>query len=474
MKKNIYIIATWGKFAGWEPVRYRLEDHALEARTTLPLLMRKASEQLSGILIIGSDSMPQTPQKARNYRDLLKDAHSAYKSWIHQQSQEWDENLERRLRESLSIAVLPQRGGFRISQTGFLSEEGSLEDFRFLLLWTVISWACAREAPELQPFHQGAWKPVRWEAPAEVWVDITHGINWMPTLTLRAVENILSWVAPMLSVRKNGQVEPPHLRVFQCDPVVGAGNDLKGRDFWIHELWKAVPGSPSVPSWHRICFKSHTASTDDLKRINSELEEKAKEITAPYFKNFKQLRAFLVAVADVLPLAAGAFYIRPPVLEDLVGLLVDYWLTTVEVATSGNAVTVRRPFTFSPGAELLPYAYLVADYLTTAGWELKKAIRKEDLATKDTRESLVRFLGGGDDLRREFCRRELSLWKKEWATRAQNAKTSQGNVDVRNLLAHAGLEYNALDPNAINRGELSYSENAREEILCLLADLARP
>lgn len=165
------LIAPWGKpwktiresSYSWEEVEYIFNDDRCRSRSTLPLL-RKALNPDCTVVIVLDTALGLVPN---NYDELTKEIGDAYKDFI---------NNQLGLRDDVKIIVAPGVGRFK-TDDGYVEFKGSLIDFYYIIL------------------HELSRILVELDDKAEVYIDISHGLNFMPTLTYRAVNEVLGVLA---------------------------------------------------------------------------------------------------------------------------------------------------------------------------------------------------------------------------------------------------------------------------------------
>ncbi|HIE33364.1 MAG TPA: TIGR01897 family CRISPR-associated protein, partial [Thermodesulfobacteriaceae bacterium] len=158
------LIAPWGNPFNWKEIRYRFETTTCTSKTSLCVLVKALKPER--ILILVADSL------VRSEKVKETPGYEAIKEAV---KEDIGEFLEKTcFSEDLSkveICVLPGTGYF---QNG--SFEGRILDYYYRLLYELAKIASESELSEIH-------------------LDLTHGLNFMPVLTYRAVKEILQVVS---------------------------------------------------------------------------------------------------------------------------------------------------------------------------------------------------------------------------------------------------------------------------------------
>ncbi|WP_456321296.1 CRISPR-associated CARF protein Csx1 [Palaeococcus sp. (in: euryarchaeotes)] len=185
------IVATWGNPFQWEPIKYKYNRIELKSRNTLPITIKALNPDK--VLIIAVDTVANLIVKKSNekikpkielkefnsYRDVVGDAKERIKWHITQEVipelEKEDGELVDRISEMLKEGRIEIDIGPGVGVFGNITVEGNMLDF-----YHYITYDLSR------------WLPVD---NVEVYLDLTHGINFMPTLTYRALRNLLGLLA---------------------------------------------------------------------------------------------------------------------------------------------------------------------------------------------------------------------------------------------------------------------------------------
>ena len=157
------LIAPWGNPFGWKKVKYELKGKEYEAPTTLPLLMDKFKVDRVALIIL--DSLAEVLPSFR-YSDVKGEA-------------------ERRVRCFLAKNGIPSDRvdvivSYSVGQLGRYQFDRELKDFYAHILWEL---------------GKRLLEASRRDEKIEIYLDLTHGINYIPTLVYRAVRKLGSILA---------------------------------------------------------------------------------------------------------------------------------------------------------------------------------------------------------------------------------------------------------------------------------------
>ena len=182
------IVATWGNPFQWEPIKYKYNRIELKSRNTLPITIKALNPDK--VLIIAVDTVANLTAKGgvkpkiegrefNSYQDVVEDARERIKWHITEEVipelEKEDKELVDRISEMLKegrieIDIAPGVGVF-----GNITVEGNMLDFYHYITYDLSKWLPVDNV--------------------EVYLDLTHGINFMPTLTYRALRNLLGLLA---------------------------------------------------------------------------------------------------------------------------------------------------------------------------------------------------------------------------------------------------------------------------------------
>jgi|Deesub1362A_J573_1020465.scaffolds.fasta_scaffold05641_2 CRISPR-associated protein Csx1 len=172
------LIAPWGNPIQWEPITYEFGNYRMKSSSTLPILIESLRPErviifvldtLANIKIKGKSNMEA--KKFSSYSDVVKDVESRVRWFLENELAADCPNLMGMINSGkLKIVVVPGVGLFKN-----IKIEGDILDFYNYSLYEL-----SRELPTSN---------------MEIYLDLTHGINFMPTLLYRALNNLLGLAA---------------------------------------------------------------------------------------------------------------------------------------------------------------------------------------------------------------------------------------------------------------------------------------
>ncbi|MCS7105514.1 MAG: CRISPR-associated CARF protein Csx1 [Thermofilaceae archaeon] len=211
------IVATWGDPRNWSSVKYRVKglekegekEEVLEGKCSLLPLMLKAGCDARAIVVVAdtlfSTFEEEQPRAWANIEERVRNKVKLYWESFVESSKvngvELSSDTKDRLKNSVEVVVCPGLGRYKFGD--FLFEfRGSLELFMSTILLHVLERALGMGRA------------------CELWLDLSHGVNYMPSAALIAVSKvgrILSFLA------KRNEVK---LRVFNSDPYSRGVDEL--------------------------------------------------------------------------------------------------------------------------------------------------------------------------------------------------------------------------------------------------------
>ena len=366
MPGTTLLLAPWGDPAGWIYTCYTLPEsrESLCSFTSLKPILEGLLKGKEGVyprvLILTLDtlaSLALDPKggQAYSYRDVV----SASKLYI----EKYLCGIEAYI-EALPGAI----------HSGNIKVSGDLRDYYVLALYTL-----ARALAQLRP--------------ERVVLDLTHGVNYMPTLTYRAIRETASLVSPM---SENGSVT---LEVFNSDPVV-AFKDVR-------EKCGRLKDNPCAPKDCKGCMKEaqhasiHRVVREKLTLINimSEIDEILKKLrerpniveprrrlddkarnrvdsvnvgSSDVFR--RALRLLKLVRLGLVPELAVFLDQNPRLdaeIEEVLDKALEVWESLITVDVKDGVLTVDRAARLSEGFKSLVYAWLLSKSLKTLLESLK-------------------------------------------------------------------------------------------------------
>ncbi len=394
------LIAPWGDPGRWSETTYRFEGEEYRGRSSLGPLRGKIEPDLT--LIVVGDTLGE----GSGYTEVKESAGS----YVRRCLEEFGIDPE-----GCRICVLPGTGHFPKKRF-----RGSPKDFYHLLLKELSEIFLKRE-----PGTDGV----------EVHLDITHGINYMPVLTYRAVRDVLGILAMFSSVR---------LTVYNADPLVSRDQDTV-LDVNVIESVRVSPLPPQLlPAESRLLLPAGHLSPEEKGELGRYL---SREIPSDHPRTV----AFLGAVANGLPLAVCTFFPDTDSLREMLERAHGAFEEHVEVRKENERLEVTRRIRIADCFETAVKALLTAElirgsvgmrpegghfslsFLKKLSEEIFRYDRRfKDRIGKDLKEIEDRTLPGG-------LGDSWSVLNELWS------KPARDTVDSRNFIAHSGFERNAVE-----------------------------
>ncbi len=181
------LFAIWGDYRKWQEVTYSYNGRTITSKTTLPLLLKEINPDRSFVIVSntlidgfqGDITTFDDPKKIEE--DVKTDAESFIKERMEvmrEQTTFKDEPYE----NEIKVLVLPGIGEFLKSK--FI---GNPNNFYSVLYWKVVKDLLEM----LSKDHDSI----------EIYLDITHGLNYMTMMTYRAIRDIAQILAFFYSVK---------------------------------------------------------------------------------------------------------------------------------------------------------------------------------------------------------------------------------------------------------------------------------
>jgi CRISPR-associated protein Csx1 len=230
MSEKTLIIAPWGMPPQWQNVIYELEGEPYQFCTTLPLLLRKFKKADVALIVLDSlvDEYKGKRQESPCYECYEKLRDSVRRSGLSRSYDELREGVKGFVKayveclmehagekiHDLHVVVAPAVG----SPGGTWAFEGNAADFEAVSLYE-LGELCTKK-----PYER-------------IVLDLSHGINFMPALTLRLAEKLASILLTAHAELLERGVE---LLVYNSDPI-------GSKPMRINQIAKARVKSVHVP-----------------------------------------------------------------------------------------------------------------------------------------------------------------------------------------------------------------------------------
>lgn len=418
------MICTVGDPSRWDNVEYIYEGSSFFGKCTLPILLNKAVPKPETIIVIVLDTMIDT--YVSSYNELVNKVTLKYNRFFD----------EIGLKNSVKLIVAPGTGRFQPIGGIFFNFVGKLSDYYAYIMY------------ELSKILAEANSDVT------IHLDLTHGINFMPSLALLAVKEIASILAlTRESVRLKIYNTEPYIKNVTTKLNIHLIDDLQATvEYDLVPLGAEGKCDPLKP-----CDKGSLRREEDLRALES---------TCDRMK--KQLNAFLSSVFNGLPLALYTFYPDATRLENIIENLVEIWRENISVTSNGNEICIKRALSFSRDFIKLIQVWLIAKTLhlekkTEVSYEELESLRKnffskfsvkiENMISRD-----LHLIKEEAEKKREHC----GDWTKLHTILNEGSK----EFSERNFLAHSGLERNVTEIKCDSQSiMLRYAKEEIEKVI---------
>ena len=436
------LIATWGEPYNWREVSYRFEGEEEKNCSTLSLLKR-ILEPDKTILIVSDtlvgknkqinpncgkkgETYPPLPFEGKNYNDVVN-------------------HIENYIRKTLEVFgtsaddiwVLPSGGYFTNAVV-----KGELSDLRYFLF------------VEFFKLFDQLLESER----VEVFLDITHGQNFLPTTTYEVLKTVLEVLSFFIgdvnlivlnSDPFNYQAEPPFLEIHKV-------------------MERKIKPKPYLYYIDKVDFLTPVQKVN-MAQIRRSIEEVKKKIPIKLTKN---IPAFLGAIYNALPLVIFYTYLNSSYVEHLIDTAMGVYRDSITVEEKDGKIFLRRSLKLRSEVEVFAiYGMLLKglhkkfSYLDEiAFFKTKKEIKVPLETLKEISEKFLSYNGRNKAiLEKEIgdLKRVVEKYLKErgnfdWLnygsiknTKEENQKGKENELkeednpikrnEKRNFLAHGGL-----------------------------------
>ncbi|MGK0690555.1 MAG: CRISPR-associated CARF protein Csx1 [Aquificaceae bacterium] len=396
------LVAIWGNFSAWKDANYRYKNKIYTSSTTLPLLLDTIKPNYTYIIL--ADTLMDKYDNIFTYQEGLARIKNEAEAFIKEKIRSYPTKLKE---DNINILILPAVGTF--SRSRFV---GNPNNF-YALVYFELARNILRNLGSKLAFISENNKPC-----LELYLDITHGLNFMTMMTYRAVKDILQIIAYFCNVR---------LIVLNSDPLVGSGNI----DLNINEIEKINV----IPA-----FNFYRYSDTMLLIPSPSGHEGVNALT----KRMDRLYAFCSAFLHGLPVYMYYFYEKPKEdeIENIVKLFYDH--IHIEVNVNGTFEVIQG-LNFGESFISLLQGFLLSNLLMVNA--------KDDGVVK--MDDIERIKGIFKHSRTILQRLERELVKikrvrigsefKDYGFYAEANYSPNDNFDGRNFFAHCGFVHNLIE-----------------------------
>ena len=332
------LVAPWGSPwgssrkspRGWGLQTYIYEGVQLQSKTSLDILARKLRPDK--VLIVVLDTLATTlinTSSRYGYRELTDHIRNEIKTYIKNETEE----LKGR---TVEIIVAPGVGRFR---NGVF--KGNLSDFYYFMCWEL--------AKRMVDFYHSL---------KEVHLDLTHGVNFMPTLTYLSLKEIIS----ALNIFKSGEGNRIKFRVYNSDPVVG--EEMQKLEIHVVEESTPILFTPRLRVWDTDLapIKPTSGEAELCKELYS---KKLNEFRDMFNRGVAmELSAFFGSIFNGLPLAVASFFPENvDEIETAIERVISVFRNHIKVEIGDNCLNVHRELKFTEHFKFMTFVWVFAKLL---------------------------------------------------------------------------------------------------------------
>ncbi len=463
------LVCTWGVPWRWSKAKYVLEVDgqvkSVESTTTARLLVEHINPDIIVLIVLDTLAAEILNRIVTTYSELVSEVESRVRSYV-------KENLG--LNSKTQIVVAPGIGKFScrdVPDVRHMEFIGSMMDFYGVVLYELAAILT----------HLAQVSDV-----VELHLDLSHGLNYVPTLTYRAIRSISRVLALSRCVK---------LYVYNSEPYPVGIKLETPPELKIHVVERIEDVKPQLRELGVLdaskCLVSLVKKTDEaISRVRRELSEYRRKLQVSLsddqYATADDLRACLVnSLVLGLPLLlvlAWRLLERVSQPDELLKHVYEVWRENISVERDGDCVRVVRKLSMTQMFIDYVYSWLVKRGLSPIMRELEPHMRE-----KPAENILLSVTLGGLDMLRERVFRKVSerynvtisndleelkkaisslpdreLQENVFIPYLELAKKENkrvGSLDRRNFLAHSGLPYQivAIKPSRdVMKSEVGY------------------
>jgi len=306
----------------WQEVKYSLDEdiecrerslrteEGVRARTTIPILYKCIKPE--HVILIVQDTILASQPRGESYSCVIETVESQIRRFLEDVSGD----LYSEIRDKTRIIVAPGVGRF-VNKTTINGGEvdvhinmcGNLQDF-----YSYVLLRMAYNLLEVVRRSSGGGGDIT----LKVHLDLTHGINYMPTLTYKALLDVIPIIATYANEERAGIGEggDPRLRVYlatyNSEPVIPL---VRGEhEYVIHVVEKLIvrsngnlgltptfeaPQDAKLLAPSRRCVERLNLNVEE---VSKEVNQVSKDILGKLESNPSSLSAFAGSLVNGLPL----------------------------------------------------------------------------------------------------------------------------------------------------------------------------
>ncbi len=320
------LIATWGEPATWKAVRYRFGGEEQQSCSTLGIIKKVINPDRT--IVIVSDTLAEfskevntCDERGRLINQNVKLRKFDYYGVLRFVKTYIAKTLIAFQTSADDIWILPSVGYFPK-----ITAKGNLSDLRYALFVKFFD----------------IFEDLLKEEKVEIFLDITHGQNFLPAFTYEVLKTVLGILALF--------VKDVRLTVLNSDPFVPSA---KPEFLEIHKVIDNLKIAPQPYSYYskRYDFIAPFGKGGKSFREIRDKVDKIKNNKVP-LRLIDYVPAFLGAVYHGLPLLLFYGYLEPAYAEELLDIVFETYYENVEVSKQNGKLIVGKKIRLRPEVEV--------------------------------------------------------------------------------------------------------------------------
>lgn len=429
------LIATWGNPEAWKETNYNYENTSMKSYSSLPLLNQVINPELLVIVGVETLAAADISPETVSYKDVNNIAANKIMSFCLSKIY---------LKSAPEVIICPGAGQFRNSRGNTVNFMGNIQDFYYFLFARLMKLLIEKF---IEPNLPGRLPEI------EIHLDLTHGINYMPTLTYRALKEISSLLELIYNVK---------FYVYNSEPFINIPDSVLN----IHLIEKSEKLTPSIP--HDYLEGPHLKLLTPIDQDNL-LKRAISGITEGIMEPV-DLNVFLSSLIYGLPLALLTWLPDSDKVLQALSKSEELFSHNISIESACNSIQIKRKLGFTEHYSVLNKIWLLINLL-----------KKKEILKNETELALSKFRDFKDILFSKFPQ-ICSIISNEWHYIENKIKPKAQSdwqhlckitddkgpcpIDQRNFIAHAGLERNITMARKRDDGELllKYDSNQYNQI----------
>lgn len=404
------LFEVWGNYKNWREVNYIFNGKKQRSYTTLPLLNQELKPDK--LFVIVSDTLinnfwQTSHSDQKEYCDYLKEIKKDIISFSKDILKEDD------------IIIVPGVGKFDKAEFN-----GNPNNFFYIVYYEISK----RIISYLN--NQNELSNI------EVYLDITHGINYMTVMTYRAIKDIFSIISFFYSKVK--------YVVLNSDPVVGTEN-IEVNVNEIENIFLVPQFSfYKFNNYQKILQPSKYINNNQKEVIGKDINKKIKEIIA---KNYlDECLCFAASFQHALLPFIYYFLADIGILKNLLDNVINIFNSKLLFNSCGsNKISVVQQVNILPLFQSLLQTFLIVNLIV----KKCKVERENEIEIKEFEENLIKLYNYNPPLKTRINKEldkiknipNINNYYKDYGFYTIENYENTNKIDDRNLYAHSGFAY---------------------------------